>query len=371
MKRICLLFLVPFSVCYSNPQNPTVVSGDVAFDASQAQELGITASDRAIIHWDDFSIASDEITRFIQPNSTSVVLNRVTGQVPSNIFGTLEATGKVFLINPAGILIGENGTINTAAFIASTLDLSDQDFMQKRELFFKGISNATIVNLGTIQTWDGDVVIIAKHIDNPGVITASRGSVLFGAGHEIWLKPAGQEKIFIRPQTTGGNDATISSSGEISALQVELKADGNAYAYAINLSGNVDALSITERQGRVLLSAENSGIKQTGAISTDGGEVKINADSIKLGESGIKNKGAITVQSDLPSQLIIQAKNELSIEDGFSIALFWYRRFCRNIYTTLAVSTHSLPQILRMMGVPPTASPKCTRPSLDIQESNA
>lgn len=321
MKRIYLLFLVPFSVCYANPENPTVVHGDVVFDVQQAQELAITASDRAIIHWQDFSIAADEVTRFIQPNSSSVVLNRVIGDIPSNIFGTLEATGKVFLINPAGILIGESGMINTAAFIASTLDLSDHDFMQKRDLFFKGISNASIVNLGTIQTWDGDVVILAKHIDNSGIVTANRGSVLFGAGHEIWLKPTGHEKLYIRPQAQNEADATISSSGEISALQVELKADGNPFAYAINLSGNVDALSITEKQGRVFLVAENSGIKLTGTIATDGSEVKIVADRIALGENGIKNKSGITVQSDLPAELTIQAKTDLKVEDGFSVAL--------------------------------------------------
>ncbi|MBI2742448.1 MAG: filamentous hemagglutinin N-terminal domain-containing protein [Chlamydiales bacterium] len=321
MKKLYFYLLLPLSVCHANPQDPVVIAGEAGFTTNSTTQLTITASDKAIIHWKDFSIGAGETTSFVQPSSNSIVLNRVTGAIPSNIFGTLEATGKVFLINPQGILIGESGAINVGAFVASTLDILDHDFMQRRDLLFKGSSPEFIINLGTITAWDGDVIILARSVDNSGMISSPRGSTLLGAGHEIWLKPTGHEKLFIRPKTDGTSEGSISASGEISALQVELKADGNPYTYAINHSGNIDALSVTEKQGKVFLIADGSKIKHTGTISTDGSEVTISAAQITLGSGEKKGKGNLLVQSDLPATLSVKAEDDLLLNEGFSMIL--------------------------------------------------
>lgn len=294
-----------------------MVAGEVNFEQADAAKLSITASDKAIIHWKDFSIGANETTQFIQPNSHSMVLNRVTGEITSHILGTLESNGRVFLINPRGVLVGEGAKIDTAYFVASTLDLSDHDFMERKELLFKGSSDGIIVNLGTINAWDGDVVLLARCVENLGSITAPRGTAVLGAAKEILLKPAGQERIYIHPQIEQSDDLVM-NTGEISALQVELKAEGNPYAFAINQSGKIDALSIAERQGRIFLVSEKGGVHSKGSISTDGNEVKISGNTVVFGSEDA-TKGSILLQSDTPALVSLKAQDNLTIHDGFSL----------------------------------------------------
>jgi filamentous hemagglutinin family protein len=313
MHRFFLLSVFFSASVWANPEGHQVVSGSATCVHNDGH-LKITTSDRTIIHWKDFSIAHDETTSFHQPFSTSVVLNRVVGDNLSQIFGTLEATGKVFLLNPHGLLIGENAQINTASFIGSTLDLSDHDFLQRKDLLFKGNSDAAIINLGMISAWDGDVILLSKIIQNHGAILSPKGSVALGAGHEILLKPTGQERIFIRP--ISDPQCSIDSSGHISALQTELKSDGNPYGFAINHSGKMDALSVREKQGRVLLVSEKGSISIAGAISSDGKEVKVFGDQIFL-----KNQGSLCVESETPATASLQARKDLILEDHFLLNL--------------------------------------------------
>ena len=87
------------------------------------------SSNRAIINWQGFSIAPGETTQFIQPGANAAILNRVTGAQMSQLMGTLQANGNVYLINPNGILIGQGATINVGGFTASTLDVNNADFI--------------------------------------------------------------------------------------------------------------------------------------------------------------------------------------------------------------------------------------------------
>ena len=48
-------------------------------------------SNAAIINWQAFSIGQGGTVNFLQPGSTSVTLNRVTGSTPSTIAGTINA----------------------------------------------------------------------------------------------------------------------------------------------------------------------------------------------------------------------------------------------------------------------------------------
>src|SRR5579859_7187230 len=104
MKRICLCLAVAGTLC-ANPENPVVVAGDVSF-AAGAQLLQVTASDRAIVEWQTFSIGAAETVRFLQPSSAAAVLNRVTGTDVSTLSGTLQSNGTVYVINPRGVIVG-------------------------------------------------------------------------------------------------------------------------------------------------------------------------------------------------------------------------------------------------------------------------
>src|SRR5438132_12131955 len=169
-----LIFLALSSVGFANPKGESVVAGQAGFTRA-GSSLKITTSDRAIINWQDFSIQNGETTQFSQPSSSSVTLNRVVSGNPSAIFGDLRANGQIYLINPNGILIGESGRIDTGGFLASTLDVSNQEFLSGKEIHFFGPSKAAISNHGSITTSAGDVILVGRQIQNSGSISAKNG----------------------------------------------------------------------------------------------------------------------------------------------------------------------------------------------------
>ena len=153
---------------------------------------------KAIINWKGFSIARPETVRFLQPGASSIALNRVIGVDPSHLYGTLSANGRIFLINPNGIMVGPTGRINVNSFLASTLDMADTDFMSGNFTFSKNLSDTltSIVNQGSIQAAQGGFVsIIAPSVQNQGSIMASLGKVYIGSGEKVTLNFADNDLI--------------------------------------------------------------------------------------------------------------------------------------------------------------------------------
>ncbi len=77
------------------------------------------------------------------------MLNRIGGQNASQILGTLQSNGIVYLINPNGILFGQGSVIDVAGLVASSLNMSDANFLANR-LVFDGGSLGGVSNLGSI-----------------------------------------------------------------------------------------------------------------------------------------------------------------------------------------------------------------------------
>ena len=292
-----------------NPFGETVVAGEASFDRATAGILTVTTSDRAIINWQSFSIAAGNTTEFIQPGASSAVLNRVVGGDMSSLLGTLRANGQVYLINPNGIVVGAGAVIDTAGFVASTLDVNNEEFMAGGDMNFVGNSEAEIVNLGRITALHGDVVLLARHIQNDGVIEAPDGTVALGAGREVLLVQAGaDERILVRPDTGGQTPSGtgIKQNGVIESVRAELEASGNIYALAINHGGITRATGAQTRNGRVLLTAAGGTIDNRGTVAarkTDGtgGQIAAAARTVintgHLQANGTQG-GEVTVQAD-------------------------------------------------------------------------
>jgi filamentous hemagglutinin family protein len=184
---------------FANPSGAQVVSGHAAISSS-GNVLNITNSPGAIINWNTFSINPGELTQFLQQNSGSSVLNRIVGQNPSQIFGTLLSNGKVYLINPNGILFGPNAQVNVGGLVASTLDIANGNFTAGK-LNFNVTSGATqqpgsVVNQGSITTPSGgNVYLIAPQVQNNGIITSPQGEVMLAAGHSVQLFEGGDPNV--------------------------------------------------------------------------------------------------------------------------------------------------------------------------------
>lgn len=101
------------ATAHALPTEGVVSNGSAAISSNGAGNLTITqTSTTTTIQWQSFTIGANESVHFVQPNSSSVALNRVLGSDPSHILGNLSANGQVFLVNPHGILFGKGASVN-------------------------------------------------------------------------------------------------------------------------------------------------------------------------------------------------------------------------------------------------------------------
>jgi filamentous hemagglutinin family protein len=265
-----LLFFTGLTVLDANPAGGTVASGSAAISGTGTSSVTINqASKIAIINWNSFSIDQGELTTFIQPTSSSAVLNRVNGGGISNIDGTLSANGQVYLINGNGILVGKSGVVNTAGFTASTQDISNGNFLSGTYQF-TGNSVNGVQNLGAINALGGSIYLIGHTVDNEGSLTASNGTVGLAAGNNVLIKPSGTQHVFVKavssPTGDSGADA-VNNNGAINATAAELQAaNGNIYALAINNGGTIRATTVQNQGGHILLTSDSGVIVNTGTI---------------------------------------------------------------------------------------------------------
>jgi filamentous hemagglutinin family protein len=188
----------------ANPTGGTVSSGSAGF-ASSGNTLTITNSANAIINWQSFSIGVNEITRFLQSSASSAVLNKVVGSngvIPQSVIdGVLSSNGRVFLINQSGILFGANARIDVAGLVASSLNLSDQDFLNGRMRFTETPGAGAVSNAGIIDTTSGGaggrVYLVGPDVQNSGVIRSPQGEIILAAGKSVELVSEGSPFVTV------------------------------------------------------------------------------------------------------------------------------------------------------------------------------
>ena len=182
--------LIGAGTANANPEDPTVVDGDVSFVNTTDTRLDIFQStNSSLIDWRSFSIGIDEITNFTMPSSSSVSVNRVTGGTSSQIFGTLTSNGQVLLLNPNGILFGADSMIDVSGLVASTADIDMAAYSEGRYSFSGSSgSTATVVNRGSITVADGGLAaLVAPGVENSGSIVANLGTVTLASGNAFTI----------------------------------------------------------------------------------------------------------------------------------------------------------------------------------------
>ena len=176
-----LMMTFPFSVFANElPQGGSVTAGEATIGSAGSAMNINQASQRAIIDWQSFSVGQANAVFINQPSATSALLSRVNGVDPSVILGTLQANGSLYLLNPNGVIFGENATIDVGSILASTMDMTNDNFLAGRDAF-EGNSDATIENRADIAAQDF-VAFLAKNIVNSGRIQAPRIAMSAGVG---------------------------------------------------------------------------------------------------------------------------------------------------------------------------------------------
>jgi filamentous hemagglutinin family protein len=209
-------------------QLPVLKPGGILYGASTpvstASQMTIyQIQPQAIIDWSSFNIGTNASVYFNQKGNTSwVALNRIWDANPTQIFGHLTADGKIYLINQNGILFGPGSQVNVSGLVASSLNLSIDNFLAGTLTFntqqgtmsqlpasallgttyvtgqdsFYGQSNlpgttsnpGAISNAGTIQTGsNGSVFLIGPRVENGGTIVTPSGQIGLAAGMSVAL----------------------------------------------------------------------------------------------------------------------------------------------------------------------------------------
>jgi filamentous hemagglutinin family protein len=286
------------SVCaQESPQGGTVVAGSATIVSVPGSTTINQLSTNAVLDWQRFDIGGAEAVRFVQPGSSSVALNRVLGTDPSRILGSLSANGKVFLVNPSGILFGAGAQVNVGGLVASTRKIANDDFMAGNYSFNGGDSGA-IVNHGSIAADGGYVALLGASVSNEGAIEAQRGSVALAAGNGFTLDVAGDGLLHVAV-TAGAVDALARNGGLIRAdggqvLITARSADG-LMPSAVNNDGVIQAQTLDDRGGTIrLLGDMASGTVDTaGTLDAsapaggDGGHVETSAAHVRIATSSI------------------------------------------------------------------------------------
>ena len=269
----------------ANGTDPVIVEGQVSF-STQGETLSITNSPGAIIHWQGFSIEAGETTNFIQQSAVSSVLNRVTGADPSVILGTLSSNGRVFLINPGGILVGQGAKIDVAGLVASTLDISNQDFLTGRLRFTAKSKTGTVENRGNIYTPAGGAVyLIGSNVSNSGNIYSPQGEIILAAGDTVQLMDTSTPGV--RVEITASNNTSI-NLGELLAQSGDI----GIYGAALQNAGIVNADQVThDASGKIVLRAKQNITIEAGshisANGVQGGEILIESETSAVQVSGL------------------------------------------------------------------------------------
>ncbi|NBO19521.1 MAG: filamentous hemagglutinin N-terminal domain-containing protein, partial [Proteobacteria bacterium] len=129
MTSALLLAMPSAALAVADPASLTTVSGATTSTLTgPGQLLTQQTTDRAIIQGANVDVLAGESWRIQQPGSSSALLVRVTGGQPTQILGNLSANGQLMLVNGAGVFFGAGSQVNVAGMIASTADISNDNF---------------------------------------------------------------------------------------------------------------------------------------------------------------------------------------------------------------------------------------------------
>jgi len=286
------------------PQGAQVIQGAVSVSQSGSQMAITQSTPKAVVNWQSFDIGQNAKVNITQPSSQSVLLNRVLSDNPTQILGQLQANGQIVLVNPKGIVVGSDGSVSASAFTASTLNISDADFMAGQYRYTRDGSTGQVINKGRINVAPGGyVALLGASVSNEGQIIAPQGGVALGAAETITVPVGrtGKIKLELTPASINAsvanqkNGVIVVEGGQV---YMQAAAMGPAVATLLN-SGSIDTSGV--QAGAVHLLADG------GQIVVDG---SITANSTGRDDQGLTLKGGdIIIGRDTDTGVLAKASD--------------------------------------------------------------
>ncbi|MBZ8138988.1 filamentous hemagglutinin [Rubrivivax gelatinosus] len=280
------------SSAWAGPSGGSISAGSGSIQHSGNSTTVTQGSQNLAINWTSFSIGAGESVRFVQPNSSAIALNRVTGRESSVIDGALTANGQVWLLNANGVLFGKTASVNVGGLVASTLSLSDADFMAGKTSLRGDGRQGSVVNQGSLT--GGYVALLGKQVSNAGTITTRGGTSALAAGDAITLSFTGNKLLSVQVNA-GTYKALAENSGLIQAddgsVLLSASAKDALLDTVVNNTGVIQARGISSDGGRIVLQGGSDGgtVNVAGTLdasssSHDGGFIETSGVHVKIAD---------------------------------------------------------------------------------------
>ena len=321
-----LISLIFSPIAFANGlQGMEIISGKASMEIKGATTT-IKNSPNTVLNWKSFNINKGDLVNFIQEHKNSAVFNKVTSSQLSQLNGTLKSNGQVFLINPNGIAFGKDSVIDTSGFVASTLNISNED-LKKGKLAFeqaKDKSMADIVNNGLITVAkNGTVALIGGNVTNNGKIKVENGNIFLLAGQKITISDLTNPAI---TYSLSAPKNQVLNLGEVFANNGKIKLSGGK----VTNKGVLNANSTQkDKQGNITLSAKEGEVSVGGKISADGvyrgGAIKITGKKVTVEENAVidlkgkQDGGTAYIGGDEQGKGTIQLAEKTEIKKGAKI----------------------------------------------------
>ena len=291
------------SVAQVTPDNTVGTQVNVSENVSEITG-GETRGSNLFHSFQDFSVPTNNEAFFNNSNDVSNIFSRVTGGNISNIDGAIRANGSasLFLINPAGIIFGENATLNLGgSFYGSTADSI---------LFEEGEFSAANPDATPLLTINAPIGFSFR--DNPGEII-----------NRSFAQNSAEE--FVGLEVAPGNNLTL-IGGDIRFEAGEATAKGgNIELGSLSAAGEIGidedgSLNFPQNIARANLTLTNAADVD---VRGNNGSININARNVELtaGEFGFSRLragiAADTTSTDARSgNITINATENITIDDS-------------------------------------------------------
>lgn len=333
-KTLALLVMSALSLGASSvdamPEGGVVRSGSGSVTQNGKEMTIRQDSGRLAMDWTGFSVGKDETVRFQQPGKDALALNRVTGNQQSVIDGSLLSNGHVLLVNPNGVVIGKNASIDVGGLVASTAQVKDnfmKEFGNSTGAFsLGGVSDGKIINEGTIQAEGGLVALHAAKVENSGTISNTGGSAVLAAADTLTLTPDADGKLNFTvdgktAEASALNKGAITADGGTIVMTADSASD--VMSTVVNNSGTLQARTLRKNEkGQILLEGGDKGqVEVSGTLDASGTEEGQSAGNIKvIGEKTIVHDGTnLLARGNVDGGKIETSGDVLNLGDNLNI----------------------------------------------------
>ena len=257
----------------------------------------MTATDGAIGHFSNFDIAAGHTVYCDQLGTNPNALFRIFSGDGTQILGRFQANGNIFLIDTAGIFFGVDSQINVNQLVASSLDITNQNFLDGNYEFVAGSADAgAVINNGRIQAAEGVAIIGRKILNTGNIITGTGGLVVMAAGDRVLLGEPGSNIVVEMDSVTipGDGNGDVINDGDIeSPSGTVILAAGDIFSSALEHPKVSSGIGRVEQNGHIHTdgtSGDGGGVSLTAAD-----EVVLAADSLTTANAGTEGDSGLIV----------------------------------------------------------------------------